>query len=75
MGTPQPDARRERVIKLVEEGRYVAKIPVDSSTSRMTPRAGAPTSLLLMLSSSTKCARRCGAATSPERHDMAKCSN
>lgn len=29
MSTPQPDARREQVTKLVEEGGYVAKVPVE----------------------------------------------
>lgn len=29
MSTPQPDARRELVTKLVEEGGYVAKISVE----------------------------------------------
>ena len=29
MSTPQADARRERVTRLVEEGGYVARIPVE----------------------------------------------
>ncbi len=28
MNSPQSDARREQVTRLVEEGRYIAKVPV-----------------------------------------------